>query len=218
MSPHSAESVSGSNLLKKTARRCWSAFTRKSGQEFPYAPQLSLRVVLGSDISLRDLSLRAWEVLGIVEWGDLFEDHKVVPFDNLVNDFGVSPGTFMSYAAMMRQAAVRWDTLPREPDTSILLQTVLTHRGERKAITNIYKALHMEARCPLTTLRAYWEDALRVKLTDTQSEQALMVPKMISVNAPYSRVGPLHDSPDLTELLEGVESLLGPQPAVESDG
>ncbi|KAJ1131772.1 hypothetical protein NDU88_010105 [Pleurodeles waltl] len=87
-------------------------------------------------------------------------------------------GTFMAYAAVTRQAAVYWNTMPREPDTSILLQTLLTHGGERKAITNIYKALHMEARCPLTLLRTYWEDALRVELTVAQWEQALMVPKI----------------------------------------
>ncbi|KAJ1137952.1 hypothetical protein NDU88_004346 [Pleurodeles waltl] len=119
--------------------RCWFAFTRKSGQEFPYAPQLLLRVVPGGAVSLHEPSLRAWEVAGIVEGGDLFEDHMLVPFDNLVNDFSVSPGTFMAYVAVTRQAAVRWDTLPRELDTSILLQTLLTHGGERKAITHIYK-------------------------------------------------------------------------------
>ncbi|KAJ1174453.1 hypothetical protein NDU88_006275 [Pleurodeles waltl] len=155
----------------------------QQGQEFLYVPQLLLLLVLGGAVSLHDPSLRAWEVAGIVEWGDLFEDHMQVLFDNIVNNFGVSPGTFMAYAVVTRQAAVRCDTLPREPDTSILLQTLLTHGGERKDITNIYKALHMEARCPLTSLRAYWEDVLCVKLTDTQWEQALMVPKMISVNA-----------------------------------
>ncbi|KAJ1176629.1 hypothetical protein NDU88_001900 [Pleurodeles waltl] len=75
--------------------------------------------------------------------------------------------------------------MSREPNTSILLQTLLIPGGERKAITNIYKALHMEARCALTLLRTYWEEALRMELTDAQWEQALMVPKIISVNARY---------------------------------
>ncbi|KAJ1115905.1 hypothetical protein NDU88_004125 [Pleurodeles waltl] len=153
--------------LKERVTSAEGTISVLSGQEFPYAPQLLLRVVPGGAISLRDPSLRAWEVAGIVEWGDLFEDHMLIPYDDLVNDFSLSPGTFMTYAAVTRQPAVRWVSLPREPDTSILLQTLLTHGGEKKAITNIYKALHMEARYPLTSLRAYWEDALHVRLTDT---------------------------------------------------
>ncbi|KAJ1176605.1 hypothetical protein NDU88_001876 [Pleurodeles waltl] len=154
-------------LARNSLGRPWAG-PQGPRQEFPYATQLSLRVVPGGAISLRGSSLRAWEVAGIVEWGDLFEDHMLIPFDNLLNDFGVSPGTFMAYVAVTRQAAVRWDTLPREPDTSVLLQTLLTHGGERKAITSIYKALHMKPRYTLMSLQAYWEDTLCVKLTDTQ--------------------------------------------------
>ncbi|KAJ1190392.1 hypothetical protein NDU88_007130 [Pleurodeles waltl] len=94
----------------------------------------------------------------------------------------------MTYVSVTRQAAVRWDTLPREPDTSLLRQKLLTLGGERKAITKIYKALHMEARYPLTSLQVYWEDALRVKLTDTQWEQAFMVLKIITVNARFKYI------------------------------
>ncbi|KAJ1191322.1 hypothetical protein NDU88_000638 [Pleurodeles waltl] len=134
------------------------------------------------------IPISAWEIAGIVEWGELFEDHMLIPFTSFVNDFGVSPGTFLTYAAITRHAALYWGTIPKEPNTSVLLQTLLTQGGERNAITNIYKALHIDDKCPLMSLRAYWEEALQRELTDTQWEQALMIPNIISMSSSYNYI------------------------------
>ncbi|KAJ1205806.1 hypothetical protein NDU88_001232 [Pleurodeles waltl] len=138
--------------------------------------------------TLHKPTANAKETAGIVEWGNFFEDHMLVPFNGLVNDLIVSPGTFLAYVALTRQAAVYWDTMPREPEISVLLQTLLTHGAERKAITNIYKALHMEDKCPFASLHTYWEEALQGELKDAQWGQALTVPKMISLNSCYEYI------------------------------
>ncbi|KAJ1150190.1 hypothetical protein NDU88_002986 [Pleurodeles waltl] len=104
--------------------------------------------------------------------------YMLIPFNTLINDFVISPGAFLTYAALIRHAALYWGTIPKESHTWVLLQTLLTH-GERKAITNIYKALDIDDKHLFASLRTYWDEAHQRGLTDTQWEQALMVPKII---------------------------------------
>ncbi|KAJ1206422.1 hypothetical protein NDU88_001827 [Pleurodeles waltl] len=123
--------------------------------------------------------------MGITDWGDLFDDSMLTPLKDLLSDFSLPPGSFLTYAALTRVAAAYWDSLLHEPATSVLLQTILTHGNTNKVVTNLYNALRIDYAVPLTSLRAYWGEALRSVLTDGQWQHAPAAPKIISMNARY---------------------------------
>ncbi|KAJ1123215.1 hypothetical protein NDU88_001688 [Pleurodeles waltl] len=113
-------------------------------------------------------------------------------FDDLLNDFSLPPGSFLTYAALTRVAASYWGSLPNEPATSVLLQTILTHGNTNKAVTNLHNALHIDDAAFLTTLRTYWGEALAAHSLTTSGnrlwQQALAAPKIISMNARYKLI------------------------------
>ncbi|KAJ1152533.1 hypothetical protein NDU88_005308 [Pleurodeles waltl] len=159
-----------SNILMKTAKKCWTKYTHTTQRKYPYAPRPPLWVLPGCMDKRYELTPSAWENAGIVEWGDVFEDHMLIPFDSLVRDYNISPGTSLNFAALTRYAVQYWDTIHDEPQTSALLQTLLIYGGERKTIMNIYNALNIDNTQSFRVLRAYWETTLQTALTDKQWE------------------------------------------------
>ncbi|KAJ1216096.1 hypothetical protein NDU88_003702 [Pleurodeles waltl] len=184
LSPGPDNPVVETNLLLRNAARCWFKYIRRSDRVAPYALQLPLWVLPGVDPTQLRLPTIAWE--GITDWGDLFVDSMLMPFNNSLSDFSPPPGSLLTYALLTQVAAVAyWDSLPHKPATSVVLQTILTHGNANKAVTNLYNALRIDNAVHLTSLRTYWGEALRSVLTDGQWQQALAAPKIISMNGRY---------------------------------
>ncbi|KAJ1099615.1 hypothetical protein NDU88_004714 [Pleurodeles waltl] len=123
MKPGSDSPVGNRNLLMRNVKKCWTKYTYKKQQKYQYAPQLSLWALPGCANNRYKPTASGWEIAGIVEWGDIFEDHLLVPFDSLVNDYDIPPGTFLTYVALTRYAALYWGNIHKEPHTSVLMQT-----------------------------------------------------------------------------------------------
>ncbi|KAJ1187624.1 hypothetical protein NDU88_004399 [Pleurodeles waltl] len=155
LSPSADTPVADTNLLLRNAEKCWFRYIHRSDRITPYAPQLPLWVLLGLVPTQHRLATAAWEEVGILEWGDLFEDSMLTLLDELLNDFSLPPGYFLTHGALTWLAATYLGSLPSKPATSVLLQTILTHGNTNKAITNIYNALRIDDNTPLTSLQTY---------------------------------------------------------------
>ena len=124
-----------------------------------------------------------WREAGIICLGDLYDEHRLRPFQALQEVWELGAGAFLTYNALVRCIRNTWGAGQDEPRLHTGFQCILTHGKGKRAVTVLYGALQEldDKQAPHSSLK--WEMALGVDLSIKQWQMAMEQTRRVSRNA-----------------------------------
>ncbi|KAJ1189178.1 hypothetical protein NDU88_005929 [Pleurodeles waltl] len=89
-----------SNILLKTAYRIWRRYVIPGERLPPYSPKIPLTAIQGAAKINGRLVLAKWVVKRIQTVGDLFEEGRLLTYEELADTHTLGKGEFITYSAL----------------------------------------------------------------------------------------------------------------------
>ena len=128
-------------LLLRTLKYCWQQYPKRRKKHVAYAPDLPLSATSHLATLGTTVNIALWEAVSITTLGHLFTDGKALSYEDLIEQFGLHRGQFLTHAAILANIHKLWGSSEFEPDQDNTLQVLFTWSHKHHRITNLYRAI-----------------------------------------------------------------------------